>query len=587
MLTLDLYGPAYSGGLGTPGFVLPASTEEQETWLGRVASLPPLIEAAQQGFLTDYRNILDGLDAANAQSDAYWYSALGSRNTKNSSFYSGLEQLWRLDQLLMQRDGQGSTLGLVVPERHMLQPVQQLARLRGIKTRLQGGFPARRWLHSLRRPWGGLRYLLTLCDYGRGHGDYGPGGNNALIITVSSDALLQSEDSVRDFIFGEFPFDLAKAACKNLTVAQLTGQIQPAAGRAHGLPPPPIRTFVDLARLRDVFSAILQAAAWRPAVGTVESRLGIGIASLLHQDVKTCRWRDLPAAFLLRKILDRMLDRNPQAVLAHPFENNGWEHACQSAARAKGHLTVAFQHNALAPSSEKIYASRHRPHPNRIVAMGEGAKAMLCDRFGYKEDAVRVGYAMRQSAIYSHAPKTVAPQAVSRILVLLQGTADSVALLNLLADAFPDQSEFLVTLRPHPAIPLAGQLQKTRLSELRLPFLASNKSDLYADILDHDVAVFTGSTAGWEAVALAVPVVYVDLGSPASSNPMFADPALCHTAHNAEELMDALQDIAAFNEDRFKAEAARARQHFEDCFSRKTDDAFRRVMALLQPESEN
>lgn len=587
MLTLDLYGSAYSGRLGEPSFVLPTSTEEQEAWLGRLENLPPLTESVQQDFLVDYRNILDGLDDANGKSDAYWYSALGSRNTQNSLFYQGLEQLWRLNQQLAKLGSRNSPLGLVVSDRCMFGPIEALLHAQGVKIRWQDGFSARRWLDFLRRPWGAFRYLLTLCDYGRGYGDYGPNGNDVLIVTVSSGEFLQPERTIRDFIFGEFSSDLAKAACKNLTVVQLTGQTQPAAGRAHTLPPPPIRTFVDLARLRDVFSAILRAAAWRPAVGRVESRLGIDIASLLQQDVKTCRWRDLPTAFLLRKILGRMLDRNPQAVLVHPFENNGWEHACQSAVQASGNLTVAFQHNALVPSAEKIYASRHRPHPNRIVAMGKGAKAMLCDRFGYKEKEVSVGYAMRQSAIYSHAPKTVPPQSVSRILVLLQGTTDSVALLNLLSDTFIDQNKFQVTLRPHPAIPLPGQLQKSKMAELRQPFRASNKSDLYADILDHDVAVSAGSTASWEAVALGVPVIYVDLGSSVSGNPMFAEPALCRTAHNTKELRDALESIAALNKDQFKAEAVRARQHFEGCFSTKTDDAFQRVLASLQPERKN
>jgi len=582
---LNLYGPAYSGRLGNPDFVLPASMEEQEAWIGRVSGLPPLLEGAQRDFITDYRNILDGFAAANWQSDACWYSALGSRNTQNSFFYQGLAQLWRLNQHLTRWGEGGAALGLLVPDRRMLGPIRALAGSHGIKTRLRDGF-ARHWLDPLRRPWGALRYLLKLCDYGRGHGGYGPKGNDALIVTVSSDELLQPERSIRDFIFGEFPSDLAKAGCKNVMLAQLTGQIQPASGRAHALPPPPMRTFVDLARLGDVFFAILRAASWCPKIGLIKSSLGVHVATLLRHDAKICRWRDLPAAFLLRAVLGRMLDRNPQAVLVHPFENNGWEHACQSATRARGSVTVAFQHNALVPSSEKMYASRYRPRPNRIVAMGKAAKAMLCDTFGYSEEMVDVGYAMRQSAIYDHVPKTVAPKKVRRILVLLQGATDSVALINLLADAFSDQDEYWVTLRPHPAISLAGQLQKTKLAKIRSPFRASKERDLYVDIFNHDVAVSVGSTAGWEAAALGVPVVHMDLGGGASNNPMFAEPALCRTAGDAKELIKALREIETLNACQFKAEAGCARRYFEDSFSMKTGDVFKRVVALLQGRKE-
>ena len=586
MKVLNLYGPTYSGRLGNPDFVLPASMEEQEVWIGRVAGLPPLVEGVQPDFLADYRSILDGLDDANGKSDAYWYSALGSRNTQNSFFFQGLEQLWRLKQQLAVACTDDVPLGLLVPDRRMLGPIRALARSHGIKTRLRDGF-ARRWLDPLRRPWGALRYLLKLCDYGRRHGDYGPKGNDALIVTVSSDELLQPERSIRDFIFGKLPSDLVNAGCKNLTLVQLTGQIQPAAGRAHALPPPPIRTFVDFARLGDIFFAVLRAAAWRPAVGSIKSSLGVHVATLLRHDAKICRWRDLPTAFLLHGMLGRMLDRNPQAVLVHPFENNGWEHACQSAARARGRVTVAFQHNALVLSSEKIYASRHRPRPNRIVAMGKGAKAMLCDKFGYGEEMVDVGYAMRQSAIYDHVPKAVAPKKVRRILVLLQGAADSVTLINLLADAFSDQDEYLVTLRPHPAISLAGQLQKTKLAKFRAPFRASKERDLYADIFDHDVAVSVGSTAGWEAAALGVPIVHVDLAGAASNNPMFVEPALCRTVRDAEELIEALHDIENLGADEFKAEAGCARRYFEDCFSMKTDGGFKGIVTLLQGRKES
>ena len=72
MRVLNLYGPAYSGRLGNPDFVLPASMEEQEAWIGRVAGLPSLVEGVQRDFFADYRNILDGFDAANGKSDACW-----------------------------------------------------------------------------------------------------------------------------------------------------------------------------------------------------------------------------------------------------------------------------------------------------------------------------------------------------------------------------------------------------------------------------------------------------------------------------------------------------------------------------------
>jgi hypothetical protein len=368
-------------------------------------------------------------------------------------------------------------------------------------------------------------------------------------------------------------------------MTQITGTIQPAGGRARHLAAPPIRTFVDMARPRDVAKAILGAATWRPVSSKAQSRLGISVAPLVMHDLRISRWRDLPTAFLLHGVLKRLSDRNPAAVFAHPFENNGWEHACQAAARSGGRKTVGFQHNALIPASEKTYASRRRPQPTRIVATGTAAKNALCNVFGYSASRIDVGYAMRQSGAYRQARKTHRPLAGDRIVVLLQGTAASMALLNILSDAFPETATCTVTLRPHPAIPLDRQLAKSAIGTLRRPFRASDRSDLYADLLDHDIAMSAGSTAGWEAVALGVPTIHVDIGSAASNNPMFAETALCRTARNSEEIHRALSEIVSLSDAAFEVETMRARRYFESYFARKTTDAFNRVVAALKPQA--
>ena len=96
-----------------------------------------------------------------------------------------------------------------------------------------------------------------------------------------------------------------------------------------------------------------------------------------------------------------------------------------------------------------------------------------------------------------------------------------------------------------------------------------------------------GSTAGWEAAALGVPIVHVDLAGAASNNPMFVEPALCRTVRDAEELIEALHDIENLGADEFKAEAGCARRYFEDCFSMKTDGGFKGIVTLLQGRKES
>jgi hypothetical protein len=289
--------------------------------------------------------------------DCYWYSALGSRNTQTSRLYQGLEQLWRLDRLL----AAGADLSLVVPDRAVLPLVRSLARARGVEARFHGGYPRRGWLDPLRRPWGALRYMLALCDFGRSHGDYGPVDNDTIVVTVSMTSLLQPDRRVRD---------LCSATCQRIAAAgrvlmpaQITGDPRPGPVPARTLPPPP-----PSHRGRPRPAA--RCHGRRPCVPRLggrasdpHGRLGIDLAPLLRLDAAASRWRDLPAAEMLRAALARLLRRSPRAVLLHPFENNGWEHACQAAARPRAQPDRRHPAQCAAAVGGKTYASRHRPHP--------------------------------------------------------------------------------------------------------------------------------------------------------------------------------------------------------------------------------
>ena len=596
MLTLSLYGPR---GIESPGgvdFVLPAGMDEREIWTCKLPILPPLTAEGREAFVADYRRIMDRLDRDNAHSDAYWYSALGSRNTQNSLFYNALEQFWRLDQLLRLGGGKGitgkgitgkgitgkgTTVGLLLPNAGLVEPVRRLAEKHGARARLQGGLARRSLREAIRKPLQALRYVLTLCDYGRGRGDYGPEACDVIVATVSGRSLLETGRRDRDFIFGDLPADLHDSGLTVMTFAHLLGPAQPAADLARRLPPPAFRTLADIAGPRDAVAAVARSLSWRPRIGGNESGLGIDISPLIREDAAICRWRDLPSAFMMRAAFRRLLRRSPRAVLVHPFENNGWEHACRSAASAANRETVALQHNALLRSYEKLYATQRRPRPDRIVAAGPESKAALHDVFGYVKSDVGVGYSIRQSSIYRYRAKTSSPGQIRQVLVLLQGTPESLDLLNLVAESFQPEDGHTVSLRGHPSIVLEDQLPLTKLAGLPPPFRKSDNPDLHDEILKNDVTLFIGSTAGFESIALGVPAIYVDLGNAGSANPLASEPSLNRSARTPKEIRAALQELSALTEAEFQAQASRARRFFEESFARRTDEGFKQMLAAL------
>ena len=580
MPTLELYGPRVDGSPEGLNFVLPTGMDERETWTGRAQSLAPIPAERRRAFVADYRRIMDRLDRENAQADAYWYSALGSRNTQNSRFYNALEQLWRLDRYL-DTGGSASTVGLILPNASLVEPVRRLAEKHGARTRLRAGLTRRSLRETIRKPLQALRYVLTLCDYGRSRGDHGPADCDTIVATVSGQSLLETDRRDRDFIFGDLPADLHDSGFTVMTFAHLLGSTQPAADLARRLPPPAFRTLADLTGPRDAVAAVAQSLSWRPRIGGIESDLGIDISPLIREDAEVCRWRDLPSAFMMHAAFRRLLRRSPRAVLVHPFENNGWEHACRSAATAAGTRTVAVHHSALLQSYEKLYADSRRPHPDRIVAAGPASKALLQNVFGYANGKVGTGYSVRQSPIYRYDAKTKPPGRIRDILVLLQGTPDTLDLLNLLADAFPGTDGYTVSLRGHPAVAIEDQLPLTKLASLPPPFRKSDNPDLHGEILENDVAFFIGSTAGYESVALGVPTIYVELGHAGTANPLAAEPALSRTVGSAEEITAALEELSAMTQAQFEQEASRARRFFEESFARKTDEGYKHMLAAL------
>lgn len=582
MPTLDLYGPNSSDGIRQPCFVLPAGMREREIWAAQLPTLPALSDSDRAAFIIDYRQIMDRLDTDNCDQDAYWYSALGSRNTQTSLLYNGLEQLWRLSRYLEKTAPSAEAVSLVLPDRRFLLAIRSLAASCGFRIRTRGGFVSD-FLAPIRGSAAALLNLLALCDWGRKHGDYGPERCDVIVATVSGSGMLSPDRRDHDFIFGNLQADLHDAGVKIMSFAHLIGKPQPAADDARRLPPPVMRTLVDLARPRDAIGSIIRSSMWRPRLPRTASSLGIDIASLIRADAATGRWHDLPLVHLQHRAFEKLLQRNPHAVLVHPFENNGWEHACRQAASDAGVRTIALQHNALLQSEEKIYATATRPQPDRILAAGPEARRLLTAIFGYDDTKIGTGYSVRQSNIYRHRPKPGPPNSIRKILVLLQATPEMRDLITLLAEIAQQISMDTVTLRPHPSVDLTTQLRGTPLAKFPTPFRASGIDNLYEEILGHDATIFAGSSAGLESVALGVPAIYVDLGRGRDANPLATESALSRSIRGAPEAVQALRDLSGMSQSQFEKEASRARRFFEESFEVKSDGGFQRILHELIP----
>ena len=534
--------------------------------------------------LKDYLACMERLDARNHARPAYWRTALGIRDVEKSLLFNGLDQLWRLEQLLLRPRKGDNEIRLLASDPDFARLAGKLAAKHGwqVTIRLQPIWL--RWWSRSRDRWQGLRYLLSLAAARGASRPPVPVSADIIIATVSTLDRIDSSEAPRDFIFGRLPDQLAAKGKNVVMFAQLVGETR--AKHRDGPPnaPFPIRTFADLAGPFDALWSFVRAQFSPIETLPVVSSLGLDLKRLIASDIARARWQDLPANMLLEHAMGRLIQASPDAVLLHSFENNAWESVCQDLARRHGIKSVGLQHNALIRSHLKLYRNAMRPAPDAIIVSGPVYRQLLHDEFGYDTRRLVCGYAIRQSNIFSEPSKSAPPGEPQRILVMLQQALTSPLFLDLVRMAFKGAKGLTVTLRPHPAIPLGQMLEGTAL-RLRPPFRKSTLGTLQEDLDAHDIAVCGGTTAELEAVAQGVPCVFVDTGETISANPLFAEPALNVVAGDAVELRAACERLAAMPTQDFAEQHRAARAFVEGAFSPPSPTRLNTVLEILRPDA--
>jgi len=546
--------------------------------------LPALPPEDRDATLDDYLSCMSQLDGHNYAKPAYWRTALGIRDVEKSILFNGLDQLWRLRALLDKRRAGDGDIALLVSDPEFATLAGELALRSGWRVSIQLKPLWQRWFSRLRARWQGLRYVLSLAAPMGARRPPVPASADLIIATVSTLDRVQSSEAPRDFIFGQLPDQLA-AKGKNVAMfAQLVGETRLADGGSGADSPFPIRTFGDLTGPLDAIWSFARALISPIRAPAIASALGIDVKRLIGADVERARWQDLPANMLLERALGKLTKRSPNAVLLHSFENNAWESVCQDLARSFRLRSVGLQHNALIRSHLKLYRNAKRPAPDAIIVSGPIYQRLLQDEFGYDATRLVCGFAVRQFDIHSKRAKSSPTGEPQQVLVMLQEALTSPIFLELVRKAFKGAKGLTVTLRSHPAVPIADILESSRL-RLRPPFRKSRSESLYDDLDFHDIAICGGTTAELEAVAFGVPCVFVDTGETVSSNPLFAEPALNAVARDAVELRAACEKLAALPAREFGEQHRAARAFVEGAFRAPTSKAFNQILKTLTPHA--
>ena len=249
-------------------------------------------------------------------------------------------------------------------------------------------------------------------------------------------------------------------------------------------------------------------------------------------------WFYLSAGALASRIQSR-------AVL-YPFENRSWEKMLVLAFRNRGSgfRLIGYQHASITPRHSSLFFSKGEwdvtPLPDAVVTTGEIPRSILIKIGRYPESRVRAGVALRQPpgrGVLREEKKTL-----GQVLVILSSSVDEyVKSLLLLNEAFRGNNRYKVIIRNHPTIPLSAALNV--LGPMEFDFQNSSSKSAAEDLQECDVVFYTSSTVALEALALGIPVVYLDLGDFMDPDPLFDFSDLKWSVTRAADVIPVLERI--------------------------------------------
>lgn len=265
-------------------------------------------------------------------------------------------------------------------------------------------------------------------------------------------------------------------------------------------------------------------------------------------DMQSARYHDIAIGLFYQKMLETLKAKNPNIQIIHAFEGNSWESACTIVDKN----AVGYQHGAVLKDQIKMTPFKDRPIPSKIITSGAEASHAIVALTGMSSSHLVNGRALRLGRVYDHEPKAAYPKKIQSALFLMQNNEDEN--LKRLEEFHEGNPDLNIMLRPHPAHPI----------DRVYGFEVSKETDLYKDILRHDMCFYADSTAAFESIALGVPVLNLD----DQSDPLFLCPAMRYQAKNTNDFEDTLKTIE--NSKNFDRDFADARAYFEAYFTKPT-----------------
>jgi hypothetical protein len=560
--------------------------------------LPRLSAARKNIFLAEYCRILNGYSRENKNNKPYWYTNFSVGNFEKSKFYKGLENCYKLEDLLNCK--RGSTLSIYCDDPIFYYAINAFFSLKPnvfVSVGLFDKFFLCIKLAALRmrKFWFFLLcsillflslpvFLVKFLCRWRFRGVYD-------VIFVTKGLHNERSNSLHgDTYFGGMMGVCASESIKPLpfyysVIKKVPGVFKFSAGLSLIYTIDAIfktsMQYFDYLKLHQFVSGCLRTLRFTindPPCYEEGSNIGLVILG------EICFFGVLKHA-LLYSALDSALAANKNASLVYRYSGSAWENSCVFAAQKHNRASIGYQNAGMNPAKLRMnyHYQKYRAKADSILTTGAEAKRILVECFGHNPDKVLAGCAFRQQGVYKYKVKSRSKLKASVILILLQGKAiDRLLVSRVVTSLSHTKEKRSIYIRQHPAatVNLTAQLEEYNLCGYNI--MVSDIKDVHKDILRSDVIMYYSSTAALEALALGVPAIYIDLGESLSASPLSHDHGLAAEFQGGTELAALADRLVSQPQKILERSTLDSSQYFYDYFHEATDEAIKKMVSDIR-----
>lgn len=406
-----------------------------------------------------------------------------------------------------------------------------------------------------------------------------------LLISYATPSNLRQEGEFYESYFGDLASKLSQLGY-HLSVAPMILRQVPYKQALHRLRETSLPILIPHRYLGilDLVRAAIATCVKPPAPRTTPLLAGMDIGILIKQEQRSYWISNWAADSLLMETLVRRWSDSGFSFsqIIYIYENQPWERAlCWAARRRFPEATlVGYQHAGvpgllmnffLAPGGEPA-----APLPDRVMTVGKLTARLLCSN-GYAPGLIRAGGALHAGSMLRARAQDSRPPSSGDTPIVLFGSSDGLEeteeLVDLAIRLFDEDDGIRVVVKCHPLRPI--EMISSKIGEKLPAHVESSEDSIIELMLQSSVMVYSGSTVGYEALALYLPVVHLRTQFDLNMDPLEAVPQARLEATGLEELREKVLWLLEHREDYIAQHQEEWDHLVDEMYGPVTDETFR------------